>query len=127
MADKLVPRPAVLAFRKEDAGLLEAFADRRHPEGEAARVHAEARARLGVGEPGDAAQHARVAVGPVERAARKDVRAAEKRRIVRTLQQQRLRAEAAVAQQKQRRGRPGDERLRHFRRPGRRGPCRSAP
>ena len=110
---RAVDRDALLVLGEQDAGLLEALAQRRDPVGEAARLQPEPGARLGVGHARHAAQRAQVAVGLVERAARKHVRAREERRAAGPLQHERLGAEAAVAQQQQRGGGTGNELVGH--------------
>ena len=73
------------------------------------------------------AQHAHVLVGLVERASREYVRTGEERGASGALEQEGLGAQAAVAQQEHRGRGTREELVRHFRQPGRRGPCRSAP
>jgi len=108
-----VQRMAVLALRQQDAGFLEAFAHRGHPVGDPARGDAEARVGFLFRQAVHAAQHARVLVGLVQRAAGKHVRAGEEGGALRALQEEGFGPQAAIAQQQHGGCRARNELVRH--------------
>ncbi len=88
---------------EQDAGFLEALADRGDPVRDRRRRQRK---------PPHARHDAAIVVGRIERAAREHIGAAEERRALRPLQHQHLRAgrigKFGIAQQRERRGRPRD-------------------
>jgi hypothetical protein len=79
-------RAPVLLRSDQDPGFLEALARGSDPVREAAFGKAELRARLRIGEAGHAPCCARIAIGCIDRAARKHVGARQERRAARSLQ-----------------------------------------